>query len=249
MWPYPKVLAHRGGGRLAPENTLAAMRCGYAHGFRAVEFDVMLTADGAPILMHDDTLGRTVPGCGSIAAISAADLTARDAGSWFGQEFAGEHVPLFADVARFCKAQRIWMNIEIKPVPGFDEATAQAAAAVVTEVFAAEIAAGKTAELPLFSSFSYESVQAVQRAQPQVPRAWLVDRIPADWHSKLEAIEAVALHTNHKNVTSALAAEVKQAGYGLFCYTVNERERATEIRGWGVDAFCTDRIDLIPFDF
>jgi glycerophosphoryl diester phosphodiesterase len=249
MWPYPKVLAHRGGGKLAPENTLAAMRCGFEHGFRAVEFDVMLTADGVPILMHDDTLGRTVPGSGSIADISAAELTRRDAGAWFGAQFAGEPVPLFIDAARFCKGLGIWMNIEIKPAPGFDEATAETAAMVVGEVFAAEIAAGKTAQLPLFSSFSYAAVQAAQRAQPGVPRAWLVDRIPADWRDRLEQVDAVALHTNHKNLTPALAAEVKQAGYGLFCYTVNERERAAEIRAWGVDAFCTDRIDLIPFDF
>ncbi|HEX7642447.1 MAG TPA: glycerophosphodiester phosphodiesterase [Burkholderiaceae bacterium] len=249
MWPYPKVLAHRGGGKLAPENTLAAMRCGYEHGFRAVEFDVMLTSDGVPILMHDDTLGRTVAGSGSIADISAADLRARDAGSWFGAQFAGEPVPLFADAARFCKQHGIWMNIEIKPVPGYDAATAQAAAAVVGEVFAAEIAAGKIAALPLFSSFSYLAVQEVRRAQSQVPRAWLVERIPPDWREKLEAVEAVALHTNHKNLTPELAAEIKQAGFGLFCYTVNERERAAEIRAWGVDAFCTDRIDLIPPDF
>ena len=249
MWPYPKVLAHRVAGKLAPENTLAAMRYGYEHGFRAVEFDVMLTADGVPILMHDDVLGRTVPGSGSIADISAAELRSRDAGSWFGPQFAGEPVPLFADVARFCKAQGIWMNIEIKPVPGFDEATAEAAVKVIADVFQAEIAAGKTAELPLFSSFSYASVQAIHRGLPQVPRAWLVDRIPADWRGKLEQVEAVALHTNHKNLTPELASAVKAAGYGLFCYTVNDLERAAEIRRWGVDGFCTDRIDLIPSNF
>jgi glycerophosphoryl diester phosphodiesterase len=249
MWPYPKVLAHRGGGKLAPENTLAAMCYGFDHGFRAVEFDVMLTSDGVPILMHDDVLGRTVPGSGSIADISAADLRSRDAGGWFGAQFAGEPVPLFADVARFCKEQGIWMNIEIKPVPGYDDATSDAAAKVIAEVFRDEIAAGKVTALPLFSSFSYESVQAIHRALPAVPRAWLVDRIPSDWRAKLEQVEAVALHTNHNNLTPALAAEVKQAGYGLFCYTVNERERATEIRTWGVDAFCTDRIDLIPAGF
>ena len=75
MWPYPKVLAHRGGGRLAPENTLAAIRCGYEHGFRAVEFDVMLPADGVPILMHDDTLGRTVAGSGSVAELGSVELS------------------------------------------------------------------------------------------------------------------------------------------------------------------------------
>ncbi|HEY8027189.1 MAG TPA: glycerophosphodiester phosphodiesterase family protein, partial [Burkholderiaceae bacterium] len=62
-------------------------------------------------------------------------------------------------------------------------------------------------------------------------------------------LDAVALHTNHKNLTPQMAHAIKAAGYGLFCYTVNEPERATEIRRWGVDGFCTDRIDLIPADF
>ena len=59
MWPYPQFLAHRGGGKLAPENTLAALRCGLAHGFHAVEFDVMLSRDGVPVVMRDPYLGRT----------------------------------------------------------------------------------------------------------------------------------------------------------------------------------------------
>jgi glycerophosphoryl diester phosphodiesterase len=46
-----------------------------------------------------------------------------------------------------------------------------------------------------------------------------------------------------------MATAIKDAGYGLFCYTVNDPERAREILGWGVDGFCTDRIDLIPADF
>jgi len=67
MWPYPRILAHRGGGTLAPENTLAGFRCGLEHGYRAAEFDVMLTRDEVPILMHDPQRGRTLPGAGKIA--------------------------------------------------------------------------------------------------------------------------------------------------------------------------------------
>ena len=51
--PYPRRVAHRGGGTLAPENTLAGLRCGLEHGFRGVKFDAMLAKDGVPILMHD----------------------------------------------------------------------------------------------------------------------------------------------------------------------------------------------------
>ena len=64
MWPYPRILAHRGGGTLAPENTYAGLRCGMAAGFRAIEFDVMLARDGVPVVMHDPGLGRTVRGSG-----------------------------------------------------------------------------------------------------------------------------------------------------------------------------------------
>ncbi len=58
-WPYPKFCAHRGAGKLAPENTLAAFRLGYEHGYRMAEFDVKLSADGVAFLLHDDTLDRT----------------------------------------------------------------------------------------------------------------------------------------------------------------------------------------------
>ena len=58
-WPWPRVLAHRGAGTLAPENTLAALRVGHERGFRAVEFDAMAPLDDVPVLMHDATLDRT----------------------------------------------------------------------------------------------------------------------------------------------------------------------------------------------
>ena len=95
-WPGPRVLAHRGGGSLAPENTLAALRAGQALGARGVEFDVMLSRDGVPLLMHDAELGRAVAGSGRVAELPASALLALDAGSGFGPAFAGERVPGYA---------------------------------------------------------------------------------------------------------------------------------------------------------
>jgi len=253
MWPYPKIVAHRGGGILAPENTLASMRCGLAHGFHAVEFDVMLSRDGVPILMHDPSFGRTVAGVGDVSESTAQELGAMDAGAWFGPAFAGEPVPTYLQVANFCKANRIWMNVEIKPVPGFEEQTGHVTGIATAEIFAAELAAqgngfGPT-DLPLFSSFSFDALVAAKAAAPGVPRGYLVDTIPADWREQLEFLGAVALHTNQKNLDADLARAIKQAGYGLFCYTVNDASRGREIMSWGVDGFCTDRIDLIGPDF
>ncbi|GGI53972.1 glycerophosphodiester phosphodiesterase [Oxalicibacterium solurbis] len=248
MWPYPKIVAHRGGGTLAPENTIAAMRCGLNHGFRAVEFDVMLAKDGVPVVMHDPEFGRTVAGEGSIADFTARELAARDAGAWFGEAFEGEPVPTFEQVATFCMGNGIWMNIEIKPVPGFEDRTGLVVAQTTRRLFA-HMLDHSPAALPLLSSFSFDALQAAKLAAPEIPRGFLVDTIPVDWHERLLALGAIALHTNHKNLTPPLARAVKEAGFGLFCYTVNDPVRATEILAWGVDGFCTDRIDLIGPQF
>ena len=84
-WPYPRILAHRGGGLLAPENTLAALRYARNLGFEGVEFDVKLTADDVPVLLHDDTLDRTTDGSGAMADMLFDLVTQLDAGSWFVQ--------------------------------------------------------------------------------------------------------------------------------------------------------------------
>lgn len=260
MWFYPKIIAHRGGGTLAPENTLAALRCGMSHGFHAVEFDVMLSADDVPVLMHDPHFGRTVRGEGQVAQTSAADLIRLDAGSWFDAGFGGEPVPTYEQAVYFCRSNGIWMNVEIKPAPGHEAKTGWIVGEITRRLFASEIAAAAqggtprhAAGLPLFSSFSLEALAEAARAAPEIPRGLLLDSLdavaPGWWHEQAKALEAVAIHTNHRKLSRGQAAAVKQAGYGLFCYTVNDPARARELLGWGVDAFCTDRIDLIGPDF
>jgi glycerophosphoryl diester phosphodiesterase len=255
MWPYPKVIAHRGGGTLAPENTLAGIRCGLERGFRAIEFDVMLAQDEVPVLMHDPQFGRTVAGAGKVFEHTAAQLAAMDAGSWLDARFRGEPVPDLRTVVEFCMANRIWMNIEIKPAPGFEVRTGQQAARLVRSLFAPQLRSQLQSDhadeppLPLFSSFSFAALKAAADEAPEIARGFLMDRVPPDWEQPLLQLGAVALHTNHKHLDAARAAQIKQAGYGLMCYTVNDPARAREIMGWDVDAFCTDRIDLIGADF
>jgi glycerophosphoryl diester phosphodiesterase len=73
--------------------------------------------------------------------------------------------------------------------------------------------------------------------------------VEAGWEQAARAVDAVAIHASQRHLTRAQAGAIKAAGFGLFCYTVNDAERAREILGWGVDGFCTDRIDLIGPDF
>jgi glycerophosphoryl diester phosphodiesterase len=116
-------------------------------------------------------------------------------------------------------------------------------------MFADEIAAGQLARVPLLSSFSAVALEAARDATPDLPRALLMSTLTAGWQRPAGALGLCAVHINHKNLTHECAAEIKRAGFGLFCYTVNDPARARELFGWGVDAFCTDRIDLIGPEF
>lgn len=256
MWSYPRIVAHRGGGKLAPENTLLAMQCGHQHGFRGVEFDVMLSKDGVPVLMHDPEFGRTVAGKGRVADSNAAQLLMMDAGSWFDPRFSNVKVPDYESIFRYCYQHGIWMNVEIKPAPGHEEETghvvAQTTARLLNELQnepqTSAALSSPVAGTPLFSSFSFTALMCAKQTAPEIARGYLLDEYECNWLSSLEKLEAKALHTNHKYLTLTWAKEIKAAGYGLFCYTVNEIERAQEILSWGVDGFCTDRLDLIPPD-
>src|SRR5690606_38729798 len=117
-WPYPRLVAHRGGGTVAPENTLAAFRRGAANVLLMTEYDVKLSADDVPILLHDDTLERTSTGKGRAADMRYADMMRFDFGAWHGSDYAGEPIATLYSIAAYTLAKGIHSNIEIKPSEG-----------------------------------------------------------------------------------------------------------------------------------
>ncbi|HEX3616639.1 MAG TPA: glycerophosphodiester phosphodiesterase family protein, partial [Solirubrobacteraceae bacterium] len=119
-WPYPRAVAHRGGGTLAPENTLAGIRTGVKFGLKMIEFDAKLSADNAVFLLHDDHVDRTSDGRGAAAQMDYASIARLDAGSSFGAAFKGERMPTLDEVAAACGQYGLAANIEIKPCPGRD---------------------------------------------------------------------------------------------------------------------------------
>ena len=239
-WPYPALFAHRGGGRLAPENTLAGMVKAAEMGFSAVEFDVKLTQDNLAILMHDDTLERTTNGDGLVAHMSYAQLAGLDAGSWFGAEFAQIPIPTFGEVALYCRNHDLAANVEIKPCPGRERETG---AQVARE--AARWWQGQALQ-PLLSSFSFEALQAAHEAVPELPVGWLVETWPDDWEERLAEINCVSFHCDHHLLDAARVRLIKDAGYRVLAYTVNDVARASELLYWGVDGLFTDALDTLP---
>ena len=127
-WPYPRIVAHRGGGKLAPENTLAAIDVGARYGHTMIEFDAKLSKDGQIFLLHDDNLERTSNGWGVAGELPWDDLLKVDAGSWFSREFKGEPLPLLSQVAERCRRHGMMANIEIKPTTGLGPQTGKVVA-------------------------------------------------------------------------------------------------------------------------
>jgi glycerophosphoryl diester phosphodiesterase len=240
VWPYPRLCAHRGAGKLAPENTLTAMRVGHAHGYAMVEFDVKLAADNVAFLLHDATLERTTSGRGRADALLWRELSRLDAGGWHSAKYAGEMIPTFAAIGRWARAHGVACNVEIKATPGRERETGAAVALDAASLW-------RDSEVPpLLSSFDEASLAAARDAVPGLPRALLLDALPRDWLDRLHALDCTALDANHEALTREVVASAHQHGYRVCCYTPNDPARVTELGSWGVDTIITDAVDAIP---
>jgi len=206
-----------------------------------------------PVLMHDATLERTTNGRGSLDRTTAAALAALDAGSWLDPQFCDARVPTLEEALQRCRERGLWLNVEIKPVPGHEERTGELVARAIAEFWARTprptLTNALATPLPVLSSFSREALAAARRAAPGLRRGVLFTRVPRDWPDVLQALGAFSLHCDHRHLDAGLARAIGDAGFGLLCYTVNDSARARQLLDWGVDAICTDRIDLLaPVD-
>lgn len=229
--PLPRWFAHRGGGSLAPENTLAGIRLAARLGYRAVEFDVMLSGDGTPVLIHDETLERTTNGSGAVCDTPDALLFSLDAGQ-------GEPIPRFAEAAQLCRELGLLANVEIKPATGHELRTAEVVARM-----AADIWQGAPIQ-PLLSSFSLDALAVARDVAPQLSRGVLFEVVPAGWQQVFEALKARSLHTDALSLSADVLAEAGRLGIPVLCYTVNDVAAAERLLVRGVSGMFTDRLDL-----
>jgi glycerophosphoryl diester phosphodiesterase len=237
-WPFPLWIAHRGAGKLAPENTLAAFRVGASHGYRAFECDVKLSADGVPFLLHDATLERTTTGRGPAGALAWSELARLDAGAWHSRAFAGEPVPRLAGIARFCLRNAYALNIEIKPSPGSEAETGR----VVAEL-AARLWHDAAAPPLLLSSFQRAALEGARAAAPALPRALLLESLIDASVADALALGCVAIVAASAQIDAAALARIHAAGLKSLVYTVNDPAEARRLVGLGIDGIITDAVD------
>ena len=238
-WPYPAWIAHRGAGKLAPENTLAAFKLGASFGYRMFECDVKLSSDGVPFLLHDDTLDRTTNGKGVAGQLDWQALQQFDAGSWHSSAYAGEPLPSLDTIAAFCISAGFDLNIEIKPTAGTDQQTGEVVAQHAARLWQNE------ARQPLLTSFKPDALQAARHAAPQLPRGLLLHELWTGWLETGLMLGCQAIICNHKLWDTSSMLQAKSAGFKTLCYTVNDEAEVHRLQALGIDGIITDRVDVL----
>jgi glycerophosphoryl diester phosphodiesterase len=215
------------------------MRKAKALGCRWVEFDVRLTADSHPVLLHDNRLERTTDGRGRVSALSLAAVRRHDAGKWVHSSFAGERVPTLEEALTLLAELGLGANVELKAARGREAATGGVVAELLARTWPAD-----PGHL-LISSFQHGALAAARDRAPQIARGILFRRIPKNWRNIAEGLGCVTIHADQQRLRPAALSEIRRAGYPLLAYTVNDSERARILFDFGVKSVFSDVPDRL----
>lgn len=227
-----EIWAHRGAKAEAPENTLAAFAVAIDVGADGIEFDVQLSSDGYPVVIHDETLERTTNGHGWVKDHTLAELLALDA-SGGADGFAGESIPRLEQVLALVAPTPLRVNIELKnseiDYPGLEEA-----------VLAAVAEAGMSRRA-VYSSFSADSVRRLVALAPDAEVSLIYSRPLIRPLRTAEALGASGLHPDRRLFRGAgwvRRAHLRKLAVRV--WVANTAERMTTLIRADVDGFFTD---------
>jgi glycerophosphoryl diester phosphodiesterase len=205
---------------------MSAIKLAINDGADYVEIDVQETADGEIVVLHDDDLMRVAGKPWKIWETKFADLRGLDTGSWFSEEFADERIPTLREVIEVCRG-RIRLNIELK-YNGHDEQLAERVVEIIhDESFTDEC---------VVTSLEASGIQRVRQLDPAIHVGMIVTVSLGD----LTRLDVEILSVNHKKVSRSLLANAHLAGKEVHVWTVNDRQRMTEMVESGVDNILTD---------
>jgi glycerophosphoryl diester phosphodiesterase len=218
---------------------LAAFEKAMQLGADGVEFDVHLSADGVPVVIHDFTVDGTTDGSGRVADMTLAALKQLDAGFHFDPAFAGERIPTLEEVLETV-GSKLLLNIELKTTSLVDNGLESAVVAQVKR--------HNLGDSVLCSSFNPLSLRRVKRTAPQIPvgllyspdlplplrRAWLTPIVPHE-----------ARHPKHTMVDARYMTWARRRGYQVNTWTVDDPDEMRRLIGLGVDSIITDVPDVL----
>lgn len=225
MLQLPKVIGHRGAMAYVLENTLDSFREAKKRGAPWIEIDVKLTGDGVPIVLHDQSLKRTMGVDRLVAEMRRDELP--------------KGVPTFEETIALLGELGMGCNVEIKPCEGREAETARCAVETLRRCWPAQLPP------PLLSSFKDASLAAAKVAAPEYARALLVSEVKEDWQARARAVGVAGMNVGSRRLTAAGAVAIKRAGYALSVWTVNDPDEAKALLGMGADCIITDVPDVV----
>lgn len=255
-----RIIAHRGARSLAPENTLAAAIQAYQIGADGWELDVAMSADGVLVLLHDDTLERTSNVAQlfpdrkpwSVYDFTIAELNQLDFGAWFVEsdpfsqsslvhptvsdwnEYKGMRITTLAEALQYTKEQHWWVNVELK------DASNTAADSIIVAKTIALIEELEMQEQVLISSFNHSYLRQVKALNPAIATGALVNQLIQDPVALLKDLDAQAFHPGRNYTFANQVQALRQAGYDVNVWTVNDEAEYRQFVEMGVAGIFTD---------
>ena len=237
-WGDGRVLAiaHRGGSRQAPENTIPAFRFALDEGVRALECDVQRTRDGRLVVIHDQTVERTTNGRGAVATLTFEELRRLDAGSWFGPGFAGTRVPEVEELLDLVRGRAL-LQIEIKNAPAFYDG-------IERQLLDAVRRRGMEEDV-FFMSFDHVSVRTVRELAPRSPCGIIYAARLVDAPAAARAAGADALCLHWAFATPDVLEAAHRDGLRVLVWTVDDEADARRCLALGVDGITSNDTRLL----
>jgi glycerophosphoryl diester phosphodiesterase len=238
--------AHRGSGKGELENTLKGFEIALNAGFNAVEFDVMLTADGIPMIHHDWVMGRSArsvdPAMAGTDSLTRFDsLRARDLRHF---QVKGNPIPAFTDTLAFCLQHGLHANVELKAHhPANAMALGRAVRSAIEQL--PEDQQNHIRQHWIFSSFYHASLLPLKGFN----LALLYEQLPDNWVLRADALGARAIHLHYSGAEPNALRRIHTTGRTVRVYTVNDLERAKMLQALGVKGLFTDRMDFAGHSF
>ncbi|THA26970.1 glycerophosphodiester phosphodiesterase [Streptomyces sp. RKND-216] len=250
----PVVVAHRGASAYAPENTLAAVDAAHDLGFAWVENDVQRTRDGELVVLHDESLARTTDveevfpdrAPWRVADFTAAEVARLDAGSWFGEEFAGERIPTLERYLRRVEANGQRLLLELKKPSLYPGVEGQTLKELANEGWLDQ---QHVARRLVIQSFEAETVRTVHELAPEVTTGFLGTPPAAELPGYAAFTDQI--NPNHSTVTADYVSAVQalEGAHGrpleVFTWTVDDAATARRVAGAGVDGIISNAPDVV----
>jgi len=236
----PLRIAHRGASARAPENTLAAFTEAIRLGADLIECDVHLSADGVPVIIHDDTVDRTTNGRGAVSALACARLRRLDAGAWFSSRFRGERIPTLEEALE-CARGRCGLNLEIKGPSGRRrDGPAAPGLTLMARTVAAALKRTGFREPVIVSSFSTQALRAARSQMPHVRLGHLASRSLRGLRSVHRALGLYAVHPHVRLAASRRVRLAHRLGLLVLFWTANDLRLMRRLLALGCDGLMTD---------